>query len=346
MGIDLGAMLARPVPAEGRTIEVITSEILAGKEQAGRAIIQIGRCLEEAKGLLSHGEWLPWLQERVEFSERTATRFMRLAREWTNQTTLSDLGASKALSLLALAAPEREQFMTEVHTVDGEEKTVIDMSARELETAIRERKEALEAKEAAEAAARTAEAAREKMSKDMELVKSRLDGLNDEAAAKGELVESLRSELEELRARPVDMTVSAVAADSALEEARRAGAEEAARTARKEAEDKLKEKLDKAAKAKADAEAELKAARETLAALRAKTETLEKQVKVSGSKELATMSVCFETSQETFNKMLGCLQKLSLAGSAEEHNKLVDAMHSLLSALMERVPKKLEVTAG
>lgn len=31
--------------------------------------------------MLPHGAWLPWLEEQVEFSERTARNFMRLARE-------------------------------------------------------------------------------------------------------------------------------------------------------------------------------------------------------------------------------------------------------------------------
>lgn len=38
---------------------------------------------------------------------------MRLAREWTNRTALSDLGATKALTLLALPPEEREQFIAE-----------------------------------------------------------------------------------------------------------------------------------------------------------------------------------------------------------------------------------------
>ncbi len=45
--------------------------------------------------MLPHGEWLPWLTEQVEFSERTARNFMRLAREWTNRQALADLGAAK-----------------------------------------------------------------------------------------------------------------------------------------------------------------------------------------------------------------------------------------------------------
>lgn len=52
-------------PAESRTIEIITDEILDAKRTGGEAILTIGRCLIEAKDMLPHGEWLPWLNERV-----------------------------------------------------------------------------------------------------------------------------------------------------------------------------------------------------------------------------------------------------------------------------------------
>lgn len=117
------------VPAAERDIETITSEILKLKQDAGSAILGIGQRLMEAKAMLSHGEWLPWLEDRVDFSVRTANNFMRLAKEWTNSQALANLGATKALTLLALPPEERETFMMENHIVDGEEKTVIDMTS-------------------------------------------------------------------------------------------------------------------------------------------------------------------------------------------------------------------------
>ena len=114
-------------PKEGRDIEAITNDILEAKRRGGEAILTIGRCLTEAKQSLPHGEWLPWLNERVELSERTAQKFMKLAREWSNPNTLADLGASKALMLLALPESERERL--------AEDHNVIDMSARQLEQA-------------------------------------------------------------------------------------------------------------------------------------------------------------------------------------------------------------------
>ena len=135
-----------------RTIETVTGEILDLKREAGEAILDIGARLIEAKGMLSHGEWLPWLNERVELSERTAQKFMRLAREWSNPNTLADLGASKALMLLAVPAEERDNFV--------EENNVIDMSARQLEQAIKDRDEARKAAETAKAEASLAEQSR------------------------------------------------------------------------------------------------------------------------------------------------------------------------------------------
>ena len=128
------------VTGSEREIETITEEILNYKRTAGESILEIGRRLKEAKALLSHGEWLPWLQEKVEFSERSAQNFMRLADAYQNPQTLADLGASKALVLLALNPVERDEFLNEKHDVRGVEKTVPEMSARELDEAVRQRK--------------------------------------------------------------------------------------------------------------------------------------------------------------------------------------------------------------
>lgn len=52
----------------------------AAKTAAGRAIAA-GEALIEAKALLKHGEWLPWLREHCALSERTAQLYARLARK-------------------------------------------------------------------------------------------------------------------------------------------------------------------------------------------------------------------------------------------------------------------------
>ena len=117
---------------EERDIEVITEEINFYKRQAGSAILEIGKRLVEAKAQLSHGEWLPWLEEKVAFSERSAQQYMRLWREDGKSAAVADLGVRKALVLLALPESEREEFAAENHAAD--------MTAKELEEAVRQRK--------------------------------------------------------------------------------------------------------------------------------------------------------------------------------------------------------------
>lgn len=129
---------------EERDIDVITEEINFYKQQAGIAILEIGKRLVEAKAQLSHGEWLPWLEKKVEFSERSAQQYIRLWKEYGKSATVADLGVRKALVLLALPESEREDFAGEKHDVNGVEKTVSDMTVKELEKAIAERNAARE----------------------------------------------------------------------------------------------------------------------------------------------------------------------------------------------------------
>lgn len=119
-----------------RNIETITTEILDYKKRAEESIIEIGKCLIEAKKNLNHGEWLPWLHNKVDFSEVTAQRFMRIAKEFSNPSSVTDLGFTKAFTLLTLEEDERKQFIAEVHEINGAEKSVYDMTKRELEQVI------------------------------------------------------------------------------------------------------------------------------------------------------------------------------------------------------------------
>lgn len=292
---------------EGRTIEAVTEEILELKNTAGGAILAIGQRLTEAKNMLPHGEWLPWLNERVEFSERAAQNFMRLAREWSNPQTLADLGASKALTLLALPPAEREEFMAAVHDVDGREKTVVDMSARELKQAIRARDEAL-------AAQKAAEEARDKLSADLTLTQGLLEGKT--------------AELEVLKSRPVEVAVQVD--QEAVNKARAEGAAEA------------KKELDKSEKARAKAEGAQKAAEEArqkaeeeLARVRAQLDAAQKSEKKAAlavDKEIAAFEVCFGQAQSLANQMHGLLLKARGRGDTAAAN-LQQAMLALADAI-------------
>lgn len=292
---DLGRIIAQTMarPAEGRTIEAITGEILDAKRAGGEAILTIGRCLIEAKDMLPHGEWKDWLADRVEFSERAAQRFMRLAREWSNPTALSDLGATKALTLLALPAEERERFM--------EDNNVIDMTTRQLEQAIKERDEARKAAEAAKAEASTAEQARAKMAEDMALLNARLTGAREDRERALHDAAKLEEELAELKSRPVEVAVETVADPEALEKARA------------EAVAEMQAKLDKAKERQKKAEAQAKEAQDALERTQAQlqdSERARKNAVLASDEDMATFQVLFQQAQDQANKMRGILLKL------------------------------------
>lgn len=318
--LDLSGVLA---PKEGRDIEVITQEILDAKRRGGEAILTIGRCLTEAKQTIPHGEWLPWLNERVEFSERTARNFMRLSREWSNRQALADLGAAKALTLLALPAEERESFIAENHVVGGEEKTVIDMTSRELERAIRERKEAQEAAAKAQAEASAAEQARAKMAEDMALLNARLSGAQEDREQAAQAVAKLEAELAELKEKPVEVAVETVVDPEAIEKARA------------EAVAGMQEKLDKAREAKKRAEDKQKIAEEALEQVRLQLEEQakeEKKAALGADKDLAQFELLFDQTQSNVYKMQGIL--LKVRGRDETAaGKLCKAIRALAEAV-------------
>ena len=203
-----GAILARDFgmngqpPAEDKPLDLITEEILFYKRQAGGALIEIGKRLLEAKAQLSHGEWLPWLREKVEFSEVTAQRFMRIAKEYGKPSLVTDLGASKALALLALPESERESFAAQTHTVNGVEKTASEMTTKELKEAIQERDQALREAQEADARAKSAEESRAKMEADMCQLKELQQRAREAEEEKARQLQAAEEELQALRSRP------------------------------------------------------------------------------------------------------------------------------------------------
>jgi len=322
-------------PPKPRDIETITRDVLNAKLQVGEGLFIIGQGMIEAKAQLSHGEWLRWLTETVEFSEDTAQNYMKLVRKYSNAEALRYLGYTKALALLSLPDETRDEFIETTHMVDGEEKTVAEMTTRELKAALKERDAALKAAEQAEADRRAADAAREKLSRDMRLANERIEGLNAEvlkhsvrAREAQDAAARLEKELEELRSRPVEV---AVEVDQAAIE-----------TARKEAEAAMQAKLDKAKKAQAKAEEARKAAEEAQTAarqelervqgeaqaIREQIEKAEKKAALAANEDLVLFRTLFDQAQEQINKLGGVLMKFRNK-DAETAGKLQNALLAL-----------------
>ena len=93
----------------GRNIAEITADIRLNFRTAATCIAAIGRDLIEAKGMLQHGEWLPWLRE-LGINASTADNYMRYAREIPDDGWMAALPYSKAMALLRLPEDQREEF--------------------------------------------------------------------------------------------------------------------------------------------------------------------------------------------------------------------------------------------
>lgn len=113
-----------------RNLEVIENEIIQLKEQTAHNIILIGQALIEAKNQLNHGEWGNWLEEKVDFTQRTANKFMQLAKTFnvSNSNSISNLGQTKLFLLMDMSDENRETFL--------KEKDVETMTTRELKEEI------------------------------------------------------------------------------------------------------------------------------------------------------------------------------------------------------------------
>lgn len=304
------------------TLDDLASDIRAFSGSILFSAIEIGRRMVEAKKMLPHGEFGKWVKEKTGYSQTKANNFMRLFREYgsdqngildagANYHTYGNLSYSNALALLDLPSDERNSFV--------QENNVIDMSARELDKAIRERKEALAAAEEAEAKAKNAEEARAKMETDMVMLKGLLDSAKAEAASATDELSRLDRELEDLKAKPVEVAVMQVD-------------QEALDKARSEAVAEMQDKLDKAVAAKKKAEEKRKAAEDALADANAKLEAAqseERKAVIAGDKDLATFELLFSQAQEQINKLHGMLLKVRGRGDTNLSGKLQKALLAL-----------------
>lgn len=341
-----GAILARDfglngqTPPEDKPLDLITEEILFYKRQAGGAIIEIGKRLLEAKSQLSHGEWLPWLREKVDISERRAQDFMRIAREYSKSAEIADLGASKALALLALPESERAEFASGTHLVNGAEKSVSEMTAKELKTAIEERDKARREAEEQKAAAEAAEASRAKMEQDMRQLKGLLDAARDNEREKAGALEAAERELQALRTRPVEVAVETRdASPEQLSAARAEGirqgkaeAEKAGQRSLSEAEErvqKLRKELEQARREAKEANVRLQQAREEARQASERTREPGKLDALVSSENMMKFGVLFQSTQEMVNRLADAVER----EKPENQKKMRTALRALADAI-------------
>lgn len=326
-----GAALERTPQRIGEEIRSLTYQAKCMTVYFG---VEIGRRLVEAKELVGHGGWGNFVQNETEFSQATASRFMKVFEAYgadqigifgaeAKSSTLQNLSISNALRLLAVPEEERENFAL---AVDAEH-----ISARELEKVIRERDEA-------RASEKTAEESRAKMEQDMAMLKQL-----HEAAARGEEkaraeLDRVKRELAELREKPVEVAVEVKdAAPEQLDQARE--------EARKAAEQAWRDKLSAAEKKLSDAAAEKKALEDRVAKLQkaaksgdglsGEVERLKKELALANT-GLATFKAKLEGMSAAFS---GVNQALS-ALEADVRPKMVAALQAQFAAWEKELEEK------
>ena len=338
-----------------RPIAVITEEIRFYSQQAGMSIIEIGKRLHEAKICLPHGEWGNWLKNEVKFSERTAQNFMRIAREYQNPQMIADMGnsATKALLLLSLPAEDREGFVAETHIIDGEAKTVAEMTTKEMEeltkqlAAERAEKEKLQSQLALfeDTAQKEKDAAIDVLMKEaedkIEDLVSRKEAAEQAKKAAEDRISVLEAELDEAKMQ-AEQTV--LLDETELEKAR------------SEAETRVMNDMSaKLDKAKADAEKYRREAAEATkaieaheqaqkeaeeAALQAKAELAKAKAEAAKEPSASTteiFKVRLETVLVEVNKMMDCIQQAEDAGRTDEAAGLRGKLKQLCNMVLQNL---------
>lgn len=342
---------------EKRTPEQIGAEIRmyvdVGRRVTLLCAIEIGRRLVEAKELLSHGEWLPWLERETEFSSSSAQRYMKVYEEYgasqiglfgpeTNSPTLGNLPISKALALLSVPESDRVEFAEEVDAAN--------ISVRELEEKIREREAQVEAlqKDLEGERQRGEDAIREREHAE-ELMRHTLDEAKKQIAELAKLNQELEN-------RPVEVAVETVRDEEAIAAAAKEAREKAEAEAVKQA-NKLNREHDKTIKelheklealkterdmwlkksltTSSDASTKIAAAQAEAERIRAELEEAQKKLKASNA-DVAKFGVWFSTVQQDFLKMMEVLREIR-ERDEETGEKLRGGAVILLKQLLEKM---------
>jgi hypothetical protein len=116
--------------------EATAAALKRGLEHALRA----GELLIEAKALLKHGQWLPWLRDHCAISDRTARLYTSLARNRAHIEaqigSVADLSVRGAVALMA--TPKTSDYAKTAATIAAE-AAVYELDFAELDNRVRER---------------------------------------------------------------------------------------------------------------------------------------------------------------------------------------------------------------
>ncbi|MBE5791650.1 MAG: DUF3102 domain-containing protein [Clostridiales bacterium] len=119
-------------------LEGLALEARLYSEAIATNMLQLGRVLIDAKKLVKHGEWSEWVRLNAHMSETTAQYMMRSFERFGQTPEVAALEKSKIFKMLSLPSGTEQTFI--------EENDITNMTAREVENAVRKVKEEYEAK--------------------------------------------------------------------------------------------------------------------------------------------------------------------------------------------------------
>ena len=120
-------------------LTTIETEIKSYQNIAGQSIFEIGRRLKHVKeNDLVHGEFINWVENSLNMDRTTASKFMKISKELSNDEPVQHLGF-KALYQIATIPEEKRE---EKHkTSSGEMKNSYEMTTKEREEFKRHQRE-------------------------------------------------------------------------------------------------------------------------------------------------------------------------------------------------------------
>ena len=127
--------------ALSNNLSQIELEINHHKQIAGQSIWEIGRRLNHVKeNDLAHGQFGEWL-DNVKISHSQARKFMTIAKQLSNRSTLNDLGASALYLIATLPDSEKQEQIEKIE--QGDTPTVREL--QEVKKKLKLKDQALEA---------------------------------------------------------------------------------------------------------------------------------------------------------------------------------------------------------
>lgn len=127
--------------ALSNNLSQIELEISHHKQIAGQSIWEIGRRLNHVKeNDLVHGQFMEWLK-KIEFSQKVANQFMKVAKELPNSATSQNLGINVLYLIATLPEEEKQEQIEKIE--QGESPTVREL--QEVKRRLKLKDQALEA---------------------------------------------------------------------------------------------------------------------------------------------------------------------------------------------------------